>query len=616
MRFRSIKRGALMFILATTVVCSAALAQERQLTGQFITGYSGFSAGGNDTQGPYVGTVADFRGYWKDPRILDFDIQPTIEKGFQWSGPANGPDSNGVNSTATFLGGSAIPATISYSYTDTPIPQFNYADSLNIPGLSQTQQTFGVDWSANSTRLPIVNVHFRDSSQSNNYPAEIGGTSDTGYQDLRVDIKHRIEKWQLSGVFNRDISTATSLGFFNSTGQTFQSDSESLGWGVAATRPLPFRSNLLLTYSSANTDISFASQKTNADNRRASATLSSQWTERFGTNVGVNYFSNYSNYLLQQVIGGGTVPPGTLAAADSGVLSYDAGASFRVITGMLAHGSYSENTALSDSSNSIGDNHVINSGVNYNHRAYGGQLAAAYDFTRVAFNVVKPSNSENVSVSNSIFGSYRRPFVYAMEIGVTGTYMSQNLDYGFLEMLKTYGIDVDLSRKVGGWHVYGRIGYRKQTQDYPSQHDYGYQTYSVSLTSKRTQIDVSRLANNSLAYSFGNGGVVIPGDPGIPPIPGLPNLVYSSGSSFNATAAFKPTRRLNLRGSWMDGSRTIQGASTSSFKGFDGRVEYNFRRVMISAGYDRIWQKFMNQSSVNYNASYFYFQLRRNFQLF
>jgi len=616
MKRRGIKVISSLILLATALVNTRALAQERQLTGQLITGYSGFTADGNNTQGPYVGGVADFRGYWKDPRILDFDIQPTLERGFQWAGPANGPDSNGINSTATFLGGSAIPATFTYSYGDTPIPQFNFSDSLNIPGLSQTQQIFGVDWSANLNHLPVVNVHYRDSTQSNNYPAEIGGTSDTGYRDLRLDIRHKIEKWQLSGVFNRDTSTATSLGFFNGTGQTFESDSESLGYGLAATRPFPFRSTLLLTYSAADTDINFGSQKTNAENHRASATITSQWTERFGTNIGVNYFSNYSNYLLQQVIGGGTVPPGTLAVADSGVLSYDAGASYRIVTGLLAHGSYSENTALSDSSNSIGDNHVINSGANYNHRAFGGQLAAAYDFTRVAFNVVQPKNEENISVSNSIFGSYRRPFIYAMQLGVTGTYMDQSLDYTFLETLKTYGIDVDLSRKVGGWNVYGRIGYRKQTQDYPSQHNYGYQTYSVSLTSKRTQFDVSRLANNSLAYSFGNGGVVIPGGPGLPPVPGLPGLIYSSGSSFNATASFKASRRLSLRGSWMSGSRSIQSASTSSFKGYDARVEYNFRRVMVSAGYDRIWQEFMNQSSINYNASYFYFQLRRNFQLF
>src|SRR4051812_3349584 len=104
-------RNSLFLAVVLIAFATQAPGQEgtRTLTGSVTSGYSSLTSQGDSSQGPYVGFDADLVGFWKDSRILQYEIAPSYASGFQWAGTMYGPQQNGIVSNATFLDGSRFP---------------------------------------------------------------------------------------------------------------------------------------------------------------------------------------------------------------------------------------------------------------------------------------------------------------------------------------------------------------------------------------------------------------------------------------------------------------------------------------------------------------------------
>lgn len=591
----------------------------RSLTGQIVSGYSGISSNGQEVKDPYVGFVADMKGWWRDPRVLNYDLGGNFAHGFQYAGPMAGPDSNGMNANGTFLGGSRMPLSFYYSRQYIPTPDFSLAPyTVDFGGSSRVRQFYGFDWVTHLNRLPAVDFHYRDSSDDNHYPSYLGGDTQNNDRDFRVNAQYTLAKWQLGANFGDTWSKADTPGFFSTTGQNIHNQSDSLTYGLSASRALPMRSQMALTWASTDSNVDLGTYNTTANYQRAQGIMSSQWTDRLSTNLQASYISSASSYALQQILlpgSGGSIGqfPFGLLNTDSGLLSYSGGASFLVFQGVQLHGSVGQTSVLSSSNSTVADTTTESAGVSIAERLYGGQFAAGYDATH--WNMAQVGTADD-TWTHSVSASYSRPTLWGIQAGVRGNYLTQHLDYVTASDLDSYGFAIDLSRKVGEWNVRGTMDYRWQNVAFTTRNNYAYKTFSVTAQNKRMQFNLLKTFDNSLAYQFGNSVILTPTAPAIGPVPGLPMLVDTSGGYMAVSGSYNISRRWTVRGSWLQGTRSISVDHTVNSRGFDARTEYHFRKVHLAGGYDRTWQVFQMLGTQPYRNSYFYFELRRDFRLF
>ncbi len=595
-----------------------ARAQEsaRHLTGEFITGFSGSDNNGNSLQGPYVGIAADFTGYWKDPRILTFEVQPNLFHGFQWTGPAWGPETNGIAASSTFLGGSHIPLYVNFSRQNIPTPDLGPQANLEFQGISSMQQNFGVDWLVNLARLPDIDIHYYRSTYETTYPADLGGTSSNNAQDFRVGAGYKIAGWMLHGNFDRN-TTALGNVILLSNGQTSPGESSSQTETVSASRSLPLRSRWSIDFNSTDASLHMGPTDTTNSYERVSSNLSSRITDRLTTNFQTAYVTSFADYARQQILQGSVnpslIPNSPLLNYDSAYLNYGGGATFRVVTGLFVHGEFSSAETLSNSTAAaFGDTRAISGGINYSHTAFGGNLSASYGASKSVVDYLVNQDS----LTQTVTLAYSRRIFAGMQLNTSGDITDQNLDYTFEQHLRSYGFNADVSRRVGaGWNLRGHVGWRSTNQSTLASTSSGSTSFGVTASSRRLQLDVSEIIDNELAYQVGNTIVLVPGATPYTTVAGLPLFFRTAGNNLNVSATYQATRHLSLRGMWRQASRSANGANSLNAHGYDFRGDYRFRKMRIAGGYAKTNQDLLAGIGGIYVRT-FYIELRRDFKVF
>jgi hypothetical protein len=613
MRYRAYILGAVLLAVALGQFCAA---QERHMTGELVSGYSGADNNGDSLQGPYVGIVGDFSGYWQDPRILTFEVQPNLFHGFQWSGPTWGPETNGIAANSTFLGGSKIPLRISFSRQNIPSPDLGPQAGLEFQGISSMQQNFAVDWMAKIKFLPDLDVHYSRDNYSTTYPADFGGQYSNKDQDFRIGAGYTLLGWGIHGSFDRN---NTSLGdaVLLTNGQTSSGGSQSQTETVSVSRPLPLQSRFGMDFSSTDSSLDMGTVNTDSKFQRASGYLNSRLTDRLTTNLQAAYVTSYADYARQQILdngGGSNLFPGSpLLNYNSDYLNYGGGASFRVLPDLYVHGEYSIAQTLSNSAaEALGDTHTVSAGLNYSHKLFGGNFSTSYGASHSVMTYLVNQDS----LMQTVTAAYSRPIVYGIQFSGSADATDELVNYTFSDRLRNYGINADLSRRVGGgWNVRGHIMWRTGNQSYPLSTSNGSKSLGLTATSKRLQLDMTEMIDSGLAYQFGNTVILVPGATPYANTPGLPMFFETSGNTFNLSAAYQATKRLSLRAMWRMGSRSINGADSLNAHGYDLRFDYRFRKVRLAGGYANSNQDLAQGVSAFY-VRMFYIEVRRDFKLF
>lgn len=615
-RCRSYVFNALLLVFVLGQFCALAAAQERQMVGEIITGYSGSDNNGDSLQGPYIGVAGDFSGYWRDPRILIFEVQPNLFHGFQWAGPTWGPETNGIAATSTFLGGSQIPVRITFSRQNIPTPDFGPQAALEFQGISNMQQNLAVDWTAKIKHLPDLDVHYAHNNYSTTYPADFGGHYSNSDQDFRVGAGYTLAGWTLHGSYDR---SDTSLGnaILLTNGHTSSGGALSQTETVSISRPLPFQSRFGMDFSSTDSSLDMGSVNTDSKFQRASGYLNSRLTDRLTTNLQAAYVTSFADYARQQILqnqGNPNLLPGSpLLNFTSDYLNYGAGANFRVVSNLYVHGEYSTAQTLSNSAaEALGDTHTVAAGLNFFHSFLGGNVSTGYSASHSVMNYLVNQDS----LTQTITGAYSRPIVYGIQFNGSADVTDELVRYTFSDRLRNYGINADLSRRVGtGWNVRGHVMWRSGNQSYPVSTSNGSKSFGLTATSKRLQLDVSELMDSGLAYQFGNNVILVPGATPYAGVSGLPQFFETSGKTFMLSAAYQATKRLSVRGMWRDGSRSVNGADSLNAHGYDLRFDYRFRKMRIAGGYTHTNQDLAPTVGAFYVRT-FYIEFRRDFKLF
>lgn len=595
--------------------------QERHLTGEIFTGYSGVNLNSFNTDSLYAGFRANLTGYWKHPNVLTYQVQPNVATGFQYAGPLLGPQGRGVSASTTFLGGTRFPLTAYYSRQTIPTPQiFTDAAGETVPGLSRGQQFFGLDWNVNFNRLPTFEVHYQRASSSLEYPEEFGGDTESHDRELRLGSQYEIRGWRLGGAFSKTRSEARNLLLLDDEGRPELDVLAERDLSFSASRPLPKRSLLVLDVGRRRTEIDFANRGSFASYTRGSGSFTSQPTDRLSVNLNTSYLSNFADYSRQQILqpgGGPNLPPGTtLLAIDSALLNYGGGAQYRISKGLSVHGSYYATNFLSgfDTSTGVsGDGYSAGAGLSLYRPLLGGQLNAGYNYTHSVTNNLVDYTSNQQAIS----AGYSRRLPWGLQFSSFGTFTDNDIHRNYADSIRNYSFHAEVSRHAAsGWDFRGRVDFRRQSHFYPVRNKFNHSAFQFVMSSKKLQILLGQRLDRGLAFRFGTGFNPFPNTPDPATLEGLPPLVETAGNGTNVAVTYRPTRRLLVRGGWLRGSRSINGGDAVSQRAMDVHAEYAFRQIRLAAGYARSWNQLMRSGTNDFHTRILYFELKRDFRIF
>lgn len=586
----------------------------RQLTGMVTTGYESLNQAGELYSSPFFGVSANLAGFWRDPRVLTFDVQPDILFGQHFLGPVATQTGKGIAAHTSLLGGSRMPLTISFAHRNLKSPTFASESEL-YRGITTTQRVFGIDWAARFERLPSLNVHYSRDSDTVSVPWQLAETVRTKNHYLEISSGYRIGKWELEGMFgNRTASNPLLSG--NTNGIASPDDrSHDRQIAFSASRPLPLHSTLMLDASHYTYDLRSTGQNYNTAFTRVFATLRSELTERISLTVDSAYLSNVGDYTRQQILSGSTLPSDPqLLKADVSTLTSGGSAQVRIAKGLFAHGqvhktaSLSQTTALFDPS---GDSY--GGGASYSRQLFGGQFGGSYGFTSASTH----GQFQQKTVQHIVATSYSRMLPFLLQFTASGYYNRGQLHYGFVYPLESLSTTAEVSRPVGSrWSVTGRFEFQRTENAFPAGNRSSTKSFGVSVNSKKLQLSVSQHLDAGLAYRFGYSVVPIPTESPLLPVEGLPPLLLTAGNSTTASGEYRPWKRLELRVQWARYHRELSTGDMAAMRNLDARVNYDFRKLRFTGGYMRRLQETGNTVTSTWLGKQFYVQVNRQFRIF
>jgi hypothetical protein len=231
------------------------LAQEQQeqaplsLIGEVGFGYGTDQNNGVSLSSPVVSGDFDLGGYWHDPRILLFHVDPYFGYGnTSVSGLDVSNRGNGFNSSTTFLGGSPFPLTVSYARQWQSIP--GYASNGNVLAALSTSfsyENLSVDTGVYLAKLPPITIHWGRGSTETDYSG-VSGTANNSFTVFSASTYYSFKRWYVSGSYSLNNSKFERVDLSSSSGQldSETSDTRDLHADAQQCRSIAKRFNLQL----------------------------------------------------------------------------------------------------------------------------------------------------------------------------------------------------------------------------------------------------------------------------------------------------------------------------------------------------------------------------------
>ena len=626
----SFQFGKASAVVLLAAACSLAAAQEapRSLTGTLTSGYSALTAQRDTHQGPYVGVDSTLAGFWKDPRILHYDLQGSYESGFQWAGPYYGPQARGFTANVSFLQGSNFPLSFNFSRLSIPSPEINLGNvgpvTQRFVSVSRLRRDWGLDWMLRPHRwYPSFHVRYSNTSDDDQFPEELGGNVNVNVKNLWLETGYKFAGWELGARF-ADVKNETDSALLSSQYGTsrFQSTSDR-SLIVDAHRALPLRSHLSLTAEQRNSDYDLGEgNSSNNDYKRFSGTVSSNpWTPLTLT-ASESYVSSYADYIRSQFLSTGT--PGTpgpllVAPTETATLTNMESATLAITKNLRANGSFSWTAGLPTSNAHPPETRSVGGGLSYTRSVFGGNAGASYSYlsTSSTYGVSADDTEYKLDANtHSMAVSYGRALPWAVRM-TAGAGAAVSAFTSQVRNDSTSGnMYVELARRLARWQLSARTSYNRQVLDATTDTTASGLMFSMTASSRRLQLTVADSYNTNFAYFFGNDIVTAPSDLlNVGLIPGLPYSTFTTGNTLSASGTWQATDRLFVRGAFSRGGRSATGADSSSFTAYNFGLGYRLRQLKLSAGYASTFQSVAARTN-NWQNRQFYFQISRDFKIF
>lgn len=595
------------------------------LSGNLGVGFSDVQDNRFSHSGPITSGDTDLSGYWRDPRILLFDFSPYATFGNSFAnGIELGNRGKGFQSSMTFLGGSIVPVTVSYSRTWQDIPNFSN-NPLSALSTSLSNNTLSVDTGVYWGKIPPISIHYGIGGSDTDYSSGIG-TSHTSFNSFGASTYHSMLGWRLTGAYTQNHTDATRVNLENLAGP--------LQAAITDTRDVHLEAQSLsrivpLTLVGGERkwkDDAPGFQNTDTNYYYAHLLGNVRPFNRLNVNFNAGYDSNDTAYLSQQVLGqqgSGTGQTIILPGSNSSSTTYaGVGAQFILPKGFSVNGNESINK-LSGANGLSGHSLIWDAALNYLRRlGRSGSLTAAYGYQHSeteGLNINGTSEAKTLRVGASSMVPY--------DIFLSGNmhYDQRNLDSVSLALGhvnspgRNYGFTLGGGRQVNNrFKLNADFDYSKGQTDYPVFFETNTKSFGIRADSGAWQLSLHRSYQQGLAMQVGNGLVFV-NNPQQALLTPLVSVLSSNKNVQNIlTGVYQPARkRFKVSGSWIRFAFENRGAQATDANIYNFVVSYRLRLLRLQMGYYMSSsQAFAIKNSSPLERRQIYFQVIRHFNFF
>lgn len=596
-------------MLATSAWAQLEVGQNTSMTlsGTLGYGYDGSYGAEGSGHGTSLNGDAVLQGYYYNPKFLNFFVDPIYNRSQANSGQGSITAATSVNAGANLFSGSHFPGSVSFSEGFDSSGNYGFGTT---PGLTTTGNShgFGIGWAELIPGAPPLSVQYSQNASS----SSIFGTDQedhVGTKVLNMFSNYKIDGWYMGARFT-DNWTHTELPAVVTGEESVTGDTNGKSFGFNANHRLPLRGSFGGSYTWSDFSGESEGSTVTGSNQMISATAAFAPTQRFTTSFDVNYDSSLTGEIEQQLIGVGAVAPQVNLGSSGYSISlnnYDNVALTKSLSAGFSVGHIQQEVY----GRSIGATHF--SGV-LNYRflkplwgtvvVYVGANDQATDEGNQGAGLVAGANFNKQWSNFDLSGS----FAYSQDTQtVLATQVTSNYSY-MANAQRRLGRRVRWMAMFNGFHT--GLGEAAGS----SAHS---ESYGTNLVYKMYNVGASYSHTSGTALLTGNGLVLPPGT--ISPVLTGNEFLLDTGSSYSFNFTANPVRRLVVSTSYtktindsLAGTVTTNGAS----KVFLAFTEYQFRKMVFSAGYTNLNQ-FVSASGLP-PASYsnFYVGIQRWFKAF
>ena len=577
------------------------------LTGDIGFGYTGSYGDGGSSHGLNVNGDGVLQGYYYNPRFLSFTVSPVYNRSQANSGTGSLTDATSINAGVNLFNGSHFPGTISFGES------FNSSGNYGLgttPGFTTTgnSHAFGVGWSELMPGLPPVTVQYTQTASS----SSIFGTDQEDHgsaKNLNVFSNYKLDGWYLGARFN-DTWTHTELPSVITDGEDIGGDTNGKSLSFSGNHKLPMRGSFGASYVWSDFSGESDGSTVTGSNQMVNATAGFAPTDRFTTSFQFNYDTNLSGQIEQQLINAGAVAP----QVNLGQSSYS--------YSMSNYDNLVLTKALS-----------VGFSIGHIQQAIFGETVSATHWSAIAnYRFLKPMwgtlvlyagvNDQATDAGNQgaglVAGANFSKQWTNFDVGASFAYSQDTQTVLATQTTSSYSYLANAQRRLtrrtrwigtfSGFHTGMAV------LEGSSAHS---ESYGSNLVFKMYNLGANYSRTSGTVLLTGNG-FVLPPTTIAPILPGNEYLL-DTGSSYGVSFTANPTRRLVVSSSF---TRTINDSTSANYlQNASSRVfvvftDYQFRKMVFTAGYTNLNQFVSASGTPAANYSNFYVGISRWFRAF
>jgi hypothetical protein len=575
-------------------------------TGSVSVGYSGgFGDSGPSTHSTTIGGTGDFQGFYYNPNLLSFSVNPYLNRSQNNSNYSAINDSSGVIATLGIFSGTHFPLRVSYNRQSDSTTTLGVGDGLGYTA-NGSGRTWSIGWRALVPHLPTFAVDFSDSNQQTSVygtPGEYSAKART----FSVSSDYRLSGWQLSGKYQHTASNFDSPAFLTSTGS--QTSANNGNEYLNATRSLPLQGVVLLSAARYNVGSDLQSTESNTISHTYSGSLTMSPWKRVMLNGGATYSDNLDGIINQFLVAQGSAPIVERSGSSSNLYSVYGGASVEItrrffVTATANH--IEQNWQGGNHSQTLFTgvaNYTFDHGLLHSFRFSGGLSDSASEQGNRGLGALGTVNFDRRIKAWQAHGSFS--YMHTIHT-LTGIDNSSSMNY-------TASARREIARKYLLASFYGS---HSGVQQYEGSN----QSYNFSGTMGARQYSLTGTWGKSNGYSVLTSTGLAAVNPALPI--GLLNpdsIISFNGNSYGFSGALYPIPKLtvsftynNLDNSTLAGLKNNFGSSNS----FNTRILYKMRKLNFDAGITHIDQSISSSIGNRVAFTSYYFGISRWFTMF
>lgn len=578
------------------------------MSGDLGFGYDGeYGSTVGSSHGTNLNGDAVVQGYYYNPKFLSFFVDPVYNRSQANSGQGSITDASSVSMGANIFSGSHFPGSVSFGEAFDSSGNYGFGAT---PGFTTTgnSHSFGAGWAELIPGAPPLSVQYAQTTST----SSIFGTDEDVHSDtknLNMFSNYRLADWYMGARFN-DTWTHTELPSAITDGEALDGNTNGKTFSINASHKLPWRGSFGAGYNWSDFTGDNNGTTVSGSNQMINASAAFAPTNRFTSSFQMNYDSNLSGAIEQQLLGAGGIAPQvnlgqssysiSLSNFDNVVLTKSLSAGFSI--GHVQQEVYGESVSATHFSAVVNYRFlkplwgtvVVYAGVNDIATEQGNQgagLVAGANFSK---------KWTNFEMGGSV--------AYAQDTEtVLATQVTSNFSY-LANAQRRIGRRTRWVTNFSGFHT----GISAVTGS--SAHS---ESYGTNLVFKMYNAGATYSHTSGTALLTANGVVQPPGTV-LPVLPGNEYLL-NTGSSYSFSFSANPTRRLSISTGYtksindgLAGTVATNGASRT----YLAFTTYQVRKMQFTAGYTNLNQ-FVSASGLP-AASYsnFYVGIQRWFKAF